>query len=667
VPRGIEPRRAESRMSRRKPSSSQRPVPCRRVWLRAGAILVVNALLPWIASASEPGVVSRLQAAARAVCEGSEQEDFRIAEALGGAILLERMPLTLRGQNAGTRHRYMLKNGARVSLEEFAPGQKLQRLTLVYHADDQGERRAEWMVIANGDCRPLTGRRLVYDGPGAPIAIERTDASLERVEAREHLNPPVPEGAPVANGVPVALVDSGVNYLLGDIRRRLARDSGGEILGYDYWDMDSRPFDSHPARSPFFPQRHGTQTAGVIIADAPVATLVPYRYPRPEMSRMGDLVEHAAASGVRIVNLSLGGRDAEEWRAFAEAARRHPEILFVASAGNEGRDIDEERVYPAALGLANLITATSASDNGLPAQGSNWGAGSVDLLVPAEEQLSIDFYGRPRLVSGSSYASARVSALAACLLAANPTWRAPELKEAIYARVKPSVNDVMRFVSKGFLDEPTLRERGACPGEPKDVTVLSEKSVEKQTLYSGSAFPESVEQTLSLSLVVLDGTAWSEPLLESMAAEAARILAQCGLGLSDIRLYRVRAPRRLSYFNDWHASALVSKLEIPRPAVFFVRDTLQQIAFDAEAIGHSNGRSRPSLVDTVWMTEAVGHSGIALAHELFHVLADSGNHSDDPENLMYAETLGVNTRLNEGQCMQVRRTGTAFGHLKPLQ
>ncbi len=654
-------------MSRREHFSPIRALP--HGWAPLGAALaVVLAAGPALsAGTGEHAVISRLQAAASAVCDSAGPDDVRVALALGGAILLERAPLMLRGQDAGTRHRYMLKDGSRVTLEEFAPGKKLQRLTLVYHADDEGERRAEWMVIANGECRPLTGRRLVYDGPGAPIAIERTDATLTTVEAREHLNPSVPLDAPAGNGVPVALVDSGVNYLLDHIRRRLARDESGGILGYDYWDLDPRPFDSHPARSPFFPQRHGTQTAGVILSDAPVASLVPYRYPRPDMRRMGELVEHAAARGVRIVNLSLGGRNADEWGAFAEAARRHPEMLFIASAGNDGRDIDDEGVYPAALGLPNLITVTSASSNGLPAQGSNWGARSVDLLVPAEELVSIDFYGRPRLVSGSSYASARVSALAACLLAAHPEWRAPELKAAIFARVKPSVNDVMRFVSRGFLEEPTLSERGACPGEPGDVTVLSEKSVERKALYPDSGYPKGVEQTLSVSLVVLDNTAWSEPLLKSMAADAARVLAQCGLGLSDVRLFRVKAPRRLSYFNDWHANALVSKLEIPRPAVFFVRDTLQQIAFDAEAIGHSNSRSRPSLVDTVWMTEAVGHSGIALAHELYHVLADTGTHSDDPENLMYAETLGVNTRLSEGQCMQMKRIGTAFGHLKPLQ
>ncbi len=653
-------------MTRPQTQRHSEPARRRRVRLLAAAWVMAATATMQNAKAAEIEMAERLKAAAAAVCTPADDE-LGIARALGGAILLAQEPLNVRGQVAGTRHRYMLKDGARVYLEEFSPGQKLRRLTLVYHAGEGGQRRAEWMVIASGECRPLSGRRLVYDGPGAPVAIERTDASLQRVEARELLNPPVPEGPPSAGGVPVALVDSGVNYLLDDIQRRLARGPAGEFFGYDYWDLDPRPFDSHPARSPFFPQRHGTQTAGVIIADAPVATLVPYRYPRPDMQRMGELVEHAAAAGVRIVNLSLGGRDAEEWRSFADAARRHPEILFVASAGNDGRDIDEERVFPASLGLDNLITATSASDNGLPAQGSNWGARSVDLLVPAEELVSIDFYGRPRLVSGSSYASARVAALAACLLAANPTWTASELKAAIYARVKPSVNDVMRFVSQGFLATPTLTQRGACPGEPDDVEVVSSTTVEKEQIYTRGAYPQGIEQTLSVSMVVLEGTAWSAPLLKFMAADAARIFAQCKLGLSRIRIYQVKAPRRLSFFNDVHASALVSKLEIQRPAVFFVRDTLQQVAFDAEAIGNSNGRSRPTLVDTVWMTEAVGHSGIALAHELFHVLADSGSHSDDPENLMFEQALGVNAKLTDGQCMQMRRIGAAFGHLKPLQ
>jgi hypothetical protein len=66
------------------------------------------------------------------------------------------------------------------------------------------------------------------------------------------------------------------------------------------------------------------------------------------------------------------------------------------------------------------------------------------------------------------------------------------------------------------------------------------------------------------------------------------------------------------------------------------------------------------------MTEAVGNSGSALAHELYHVIADTGRHSDDPNNLMYAETRGENTRLGEAQCLRLRQTGVAFGHLTPV-
>jgi subtilisin family serine protease len=646
--------------------------PARRVLetppvLRAAGILLLFAapLLFDTPLAAAEDVEARLKAAAAAVCTATDGDAIALAGALGGAVRLDVEPMEMRGQAVGSRERFMLKDGAWVYVERFAPGGTLRRLTIVYHAPPARSRRPERMVIANGDCRIVSGRRLVYEGPGAPAFIERTDASLTQVEVREPLNPPLPQGG-TSHGVPVALVDSGVNYLLEDIQRHMARDSTGASLGYDYWDLDERPFDANPARSQFFPQRHGTKTAGILITEAPLSRLVVYRYPRPQMSRMTDLVEDAARKGVVIVNLSLGSKNADEWAAFAEAARNHPEMLFIASAGNNGRNIDEQPVFPAALKLPNLLTVTSSEANGLPAEGSNWGPGAVDLLVPAEGLVSIDFYGRPKLVSGSSYAAARISALAACLLAAHPEWRAQRLKAEILAQVKPSMNDVMRFVSGGFLASPTESARGVCPAEPDSVAVISDEHHGTEALYGGSGFPEGVTLAMAPALVVLEGTTWSPALLESVAREAAQIFAQCGVGFKEFRLYQVRTPRRYLYFNEQHASSFVKDMEVARPAVFFVRDTLRRLAFDAEAIGHANGRRRPSLVDTVWMTEAVGHSGSALAHELYHVLADTGRHSDDPANLMYAETRGENIRLDEAQCLRLRKTGVAFGHLTPV-
>ena len=260
-------------------------------------------------------------------------------------------------------------------------------------------------------------------------------------------------------GIPVGVVDSGVNYLLPKIASRLARDPEGEILGYDYWDLDRRPFDVSPTPDPFYPGHHGTLTSSLVLAGAPVAKLVPYRYPRHAMARMAAVIEDASAHGVRVANLSLDSADREEWLPFRKAAEAHPEMLFVVAAGNHGRNIDQQPVYPAAFTLANMIVVTSATANGRLTYGVNWGPVSVDLLVRGEDVAALDFDGQRRAVSGSSYAAARVTALAACLLAGHPDWSTTQLKAAIFGHAQPSEPGV---AAEGFLPDSVLGGRHAC-------------------------------------------------------------------------------------------------------------------------------------------------------------------------------------------------------------
>ena len=333
-----------------------------------------------------------------------------------------RRPVSL--SRLGWRGRFDVPGG-RLTLERIAPGGRFERISAQYDArDDDGpaavdRRRPLLLAMTDGSCAIRTARRLHYDDDGRPAWLEWLDGLLEPTGEREELNPPVPDG-PDPGGVPVALVDTGVNYLLPAIAARLARDRDGALLGYDYWDLDRRPFDAHPVHSPFFPMRHGTQTASLLLAEAPVTRLLAYRYPRPDMSRMAALIEDAAAAGARLVNLSLVGNQAAEWAGFEAAARRHPEILFVVAAGNDGRDLDLRPAWPAALPLANLIAVTAAQADGALAAAANWGRASVDLMVAAEGVAVTGFFGEPRAVSGSSYAAVRITALAACLLAAHP-------------------------------------------------------------------------------------------------------------------------------------------------------------------------------------------------------------------------------------------------------
>jgi hypothetical protein len=501
-------------------------------------------------------------------------------------------------------------------------------------------REKELLVIADADCKVRYGRRIEYAADGRAREIRFLRADLSDSGAGELLDAPVPV-TPDPGGVAVAHVDSGVNYLLPQIARRLARDADGAALGYDWWDMDARPFDQDPSRSPFFPQRHGTRTASLLLDEAPYARLIPYRYPRADMSRMASLVDAAAKAGTRIVTLAMGSNVRAEWQAYEQAVRRHPEMLFIASAGNDGRDIDREPVYPAALELENQLTVTSAEEDGRLARGSNSGKRAVHLLVPAERVLVTDFDGRRVFASGSSYAVARAGALAACLLGAHPAWSTKELRAAILAH--------------GWFPDPLARERGVCPAVSSSVEERA-----SETLQTDMA---SNEKALELTIVALEGAGWQPAAVRAMLRGAGKIFRQCGIALRKVSVQRLSAPERLRYFTLDTAQALIAARPYPKPAVYLMRDTRRPEPFDAEAFAPANSAAHPQLVDTVWIMQGMRHPEVALAHELVHVLTNSGAHSDEAGNLMREETALENTRLTTEQCRRIVASGSARGLL----
>jgi len=199
----------------------------------------------------------------------------------------------------------------------------------------------------------------------------------------------------------------------------------------------------------------------------------------------------------------------------------------------------------------------------------------------------------------------------------------------------------------------------ALAQSPEAIAVLERRNVQ---LDAGQGSPS---HALRLTLVYLDGTGWTPDAIAEAARESARILGQCGLNLKTAELVRVAAPRRFHDFQTPASRELAATLRLERPTVYFVAGTGQRPAFDAEAIGRGNSRSRPELRDTVWVTRGTRDLGIAVTHELAHVLTDSGEHSNEPNNLMRDETAPGNTRLSPAQCARLRQTGTANGLLSP--
>ena len=185
--------------------------------------------------------------------------------------------------------------------------------------------------------------------------------------------------------------------------------------------------------------------------------------------------------------------------------------------------------------------------------------------------------------------------------------------------------------------------------------------IERRTI--AAAPVRDATHTLALHVYAFAGTSWRTDDVAAALPRAAELLAQCSIAIDRVEVSVLETPQRFRYYYTPDSRALVRALDAPRPAVFFVEDARNEPAYDAEAIGLANSGRRPELANTVWIAHGTRHLPHALAHELVHILADSGEHSRDPDNLMRDETAPTNTRLTAAQCARARARGEANGLL----
>ena len=169
---------------------------------------------------------------------------------------------------------------------------------------------------------------------------------------------------------------------------------------------------------------------------------------------------------------------------------------------------------------------------------------------------------------------------------------------------------------------------------------------------------------LPLELAVIAGSGWSADDVLVAARQAGKLLAQCGVAVGPLRLSEFDGPARYRDLATPVSRDLARRANLGRPALFFVAGTRHRPAFDAEAVGRANSRTRPEMADTVWITAGTRDLPLVIAHELVHVLADSGEHSNEPANLMREETAPENARLTTDQCRAIVTKAQANGLLQ---
>jgi subtilisin family serine protease len=222
----------------------------------------------------------------------------------------------------------------------------------------------------------------------------------------------LPEAHRMALGrnVAVAVIDSAIDKAHPDLKG-----------------VTVRSFDAVGGPDPA-PDFHGTAVAGIIASRgvvegvAPEAQILAVRAFRTKPGAPPDTtteillgaIDWAASNGAKVLNLSFVGPRSGHLQELLDAVRRKG-VVVVAAAGNAGPKAPP--AFPAAFPGVIAVTAVDAADRRYPQ--ANRGryiaisAPGVDVLAPVEG-------GKHELLSGTSFATAYVSGIAALLLERDP-------------------------------------------------------------------------------------------------------------------------------------------------------------------------------------------------------------------------------------------------------
>ena len=221
---------------------------------------------------------------------------------------------------------------------------------------------------------------------------------------------------------------NGHSHLQG--RTTTATSTTDDKAGWNYINNTNNPYDD---------SSHGTHVSGTIVDCSPDNVIImPMKTLNNEgkglMVNAGLAIRKAYENGAEVFNMSFSGgcwvEDAVEAviKNATESGQRVP--IFVAAAGNQGRNTQE--VCPARLGdtYANVITVAAVDQYDLPAYFSNDGD-AVTVCAPGCDILSSLPGGGYGKMDGTSMAAPHVSAAVAMLCLEYPDYTSSQIKELL--------------------------------------------------------------------------------------------------------------------------------------------------------------------------------------------------------------------------------------------
>ncbi len=232
----------------------------------------------------------------------------------------------------------------------------------------------------------------------------------------------------VASGVPIAVVDTGVDSTHPDLPNVLTASGANCVSG------------TCAASSGLDDNGHGTHVAGIAAAAANnTLGIAGVAYGSPMIpvkaldsagngtyAAISNGIIWAADHGAKVVNLSMNAAAYSKTMCDAVAYAAGKGVTVVAAAGNDSTSTAE---YPAACPGAIGVAATDSSD--LPASFSDYGSPDVFVSAPGVSIVSTWLGSGYSTLSGTSMASPYVAGVAALLLGQDGTRTPADVKRIL--------------------------------------------------------------------------------------------------------------------------------------------------------------------------------------------------------------------------------------------
>lgn len=148
-----------------------------------------------------------------------------------------------------------------------------------------------------------------------------------------------------------------------------------------------------------------------------------------------ECINYAREKGARIINSSWGGLDFNPLLGDAIEEANETGIYFIAAAGNESSNNDDQPNYPSSYAYPNVVSVTATDKRDGFATFANYGETEVELAAPGVGIHSTYFNSDTdyRALSGTSMATPFVSGAIALLLTQFPEEPMPTILNRLYS------------------------------------------------------------------------------------------------------------------------------------------------------------------------------------------------------------------------------------------